>query len=33
MIIYGSGTPINGETIEKIDKTYTVNQKLKPEKQ
>ena len=30
---YGSGTPVNGETIEKIDRTYTVDRKLKPEKQ
>ena len=30
---YGSGTPIDGESIEKIDKIYTINQKLKPEQQ
>lgn len=26
---YGSGTPIDGENKEKIDKTYTINYKLK----
>ncbi len=30
---YGSGTPINGETKEKIDKTYTIDRKLKLENQ
>ena len=29
--IYGSGTPIDGESKEKIDKTYTINYKLKIE--
>ena len=30
---FGSGTPINGETKEKIDETYTIDRKLKLENQ